>query len=272
MPRSLKEQLGAIASAESVSISDLVRRALSMHLAGGPERWLELERSHAERRGASRQTAKDDLSPETRRLGEWMRSLSPDTRVLLHSVGEAAMFEGPTLLDGNDVFEASPVPIWCVELREPVRDTMPLTEQRDRIRRSARPIAANPACHGEGTERTSRTDTHAPDLPEVLFDDEILSAFLSGAYRLTGWPLSQEGIHTDRPVGAAETVMLLHLWGQRDGEDLVRIWGIEVRHDDPGATSWNAAAHQVQRSASTDLPPAPPHGDDPSQGTRYEGS
>ena len=237
VPQPLKRQLEALAEAEGVSISDLVRRSLAMHLAGGPARWLELERAQLDRSSAGTGTSGEGTPPEIRSYGEWMRALPAEGRILLHAVGEVASFEESRLLEEMDLLEASPVPIWCVSLEEPLPPASSEDAQIDRIRSSGRVVACNPACRQQHGKPYCEERSAKPGLlPAPLLDEDVLREFVRGGYRLQGHliPCADHAKgHPDDHEGA-RTPVVLHLLGQEQGDHLVRIWGIEFEATELG--------------------------------------
>jgi hypothetical protein len=238
---------------EGVSISDLVRRALAMHLAGGPSRWLELERAQCEEELGA-EVFEDDTPPDVRRYGEWMRSLPAEARVLIHAVGEAATFERAHVFRELDVLESSPVPIWCLALERPLSSDMPIENQVEHIRRSGKVVACNGACKRlHGRTFCYGETASAGELPSALMDDGVLRDFVTSDYQLQG-RLIQCGDHDGHHAPHdPPSLVVLHMLGQREAEGLVRIWGIEF--ETPRSESGMATG----RSASSrHLPPAPP--------------
>jgi hypothetical protein len=237
VPQPLKKQLEALAEAENVSISDLVRRSLAMQLAGGPARWLELEQAQLERIANESGGAGERTPPEVRRYGEWMRALPAEGRILLHAVGEVATFEESRLLEEIDLLEGSPVPIWCVSLDEPVPTASSEDTQIDSIRSSGKVVACNPACRQQHGKSYCKDGSRRGVLPAPILDEDVLREFVRDGYRLQGRLVTCADHLNGRPGHHVEDQIpvVLHLLGQKQEDRLVRIWGIEFEATDLGA-------------------------------------
>lgn len=271
IPQTLKSQIEALATSENVSISDLVRRALAMHLAGGPARWLELERQQQEKASQHGRT-KDPLVSQVRAHGEWMRSLSPQARLLIHMVGETAAFEEPRWNEEIQLLESGPVPIWCVALEEPVPTELPTEDQVERIRSMGRVITCNPACqqHHPRTRGDHQPDsTDADTLPAALCDEHLMREFIDGRYLIQGRLFSCSDRDRDPQSSYGDAWVVLHLLGERDGGHLTRIWGLELEAHDDLSRSDDAHAAPGDGAQS---PPPPTSADTTSGGAWHEGN
>lgn len=285
---SLKRQVEALAEMEQISISDLVRRALTMHVAGGPSRWLELERVRFEQARLPRAAA-DAQPPDVLRYGEWMRSLAPEIRSLIHAVGEAAEFRYPHMVREIELFETSPIPIWCVALDQPVTRNMPVPEQVERIQHGAQMVTCNGAFEHlwSAHEAEPNVSNGAADpacagsccghKPVPLTKTALVEEFVRSGYRLNGTLLHGDGTGA-RGEPAQATVV--HMFGQTDDGTLNRIWGMEFQAPDYAGFQINGPAEEAgipytpssPKSPTSPTPsaPAPPSPTRP-RGTRHEG-
>jgi hypothetical protein len=99
-------------------------------------------------------------------------------------------------------------------------------------------VACNPACRQRHGKPYCESGAGEPgNLPAPILDEDVLREFVRTGYRVQGHlvPCADHTNGAHENSSRAGTPVVLYLLGQRQGDQLVRIWGIEFEATGLGA-------------------------------------
>ncbi len=223
LPAELRARLDELSHSSQLSLSELIRRAVTMYVDSGADAWARVEAAQ-EKHGAECEHA---FCPEVQLYGQWMNSLHDEARNFLRELGDYLSQGGddqPPRGMSPGVLTQATTGVFRLDFEEPIPVALPEDEQLERGFRTGYIGECNDTAarlHGYQDAAAMTGIQAAAALP--ISDPRnraVIRRFLRNDYRIVGAVVRNAG-----PDG--ETFPLhLSLFGTVRSGHVLNLWGV----------------------------------------------